>query len=37
MVAKDKASQEYQEFNKHQKIESDFDKQIRQMLNNPDK
>lgn len=37
IMAKDKASREYQEFNKHQKIESDFDKQVKKMLNNPDK
>lgn len=29
--AKKKAIEEYKEFNKHQKIDSDFDKEIRKM------
>lgn len=30
-VAKQKAIEEYKEFNKHQKIESDFDKEIKRL------
>ncbi len=32
--ADEKAQQEYEEFNRHQKIESDFDKQVRLLLDN---
>ena len=31
--AKEKASKEYKEFNKRQKIESDFDKEMKKLLN----
>ncbi|MYV06448.1 hypothetical protein GB992_11585 [Lactobacillus rossiae] len=32
--AKEKASLEYEKFNKTQKIESDFDKQVKKIINN---
>ncbi len=32
--AKKKASEEYEEFNKTQKVESDFDKSIKKLIDN---